>query len=131
MCVCVCVCVCVVTDGPFNNLEDARGVGTTKMWGVTLFFMTTQTATCYSWEYWLYSCVCVCVRSKINGDVLCSYIQVHSFNLGYYVQQTVCSDWRSGLLFSDWSTTFIVGRKGDLHSRLTWLGEVSRLACIM
>ncbi len=47
-----CVSACAVTDGPFNNLASmvACGVGGPKMWGVTLFFMTTQRATCYNWE---------------------------------------------------------------------------------
>lgn len=60
-CECAVVCVCVVTDGPFNNLASmaACGVGMPKMWGVTLFFMTTQRATCYV-------CVHVCARSRVS-----------------------------------------------------------------
>lgn len=56
-----CVSLCVVTDGPFNNLDSmvARGTGMPKMSGVTLFFMTTQRATCYNCE-----CVFVCVNSN-------------------------------------------------------------------
>lgn len=53
--------VCVVADGPFNNLARmvACGVGMPKMWGVTLFFMAAQRATCYNWE-------CVCAACELH-----------------------------------------------------------------